>query len=150
MKFVWNYEFWLSLSYEIYKIKNSCTKTKTKNQTKSLVVSFGISKNMVGAVLFVHFLNIVVLIWSCSSLIWHHCQWNHTTLCSIFPLVVTNTNNGYFSCFMHAIIASMRLPFFKILSNFLHFCQNFQTFSPFWPFFWKIARLPLSSRIGPD
>ena len=42
---------------------------------------------------------------------------------------------AYSSCFIHAIVARMRLPFFKIFSNFVHFCLNFQIFYPFCPFF---------------
>ena len=41
----------------------------------------------------------------------------------------------YSSYFMHAIAACMRLPFFKIFSNFVHFCPNFQIFCPFLLFF---------------
>ena len=55
---------------------------------------------------------------------------------------------AYSSCFMHAIVACMRLPFFKMFSNFLHFRPNYQIFCPFLPFFWKIACMPLLSRIG--
>ena len=43
-------------------------------------------------------------------------------------------STAYSSCFMHVIVASMRLPFFKIFSNFVHFCRNFQIFCPFLPF----------------
>ena len=59
---------------------------------------------------------------------------------------------------MHAIVACMRLPFFKIFSNFAHFWPNFQIFCPFsppppffffLPFFWKISCMPFHSRIGP-
>ena len=48
-----------------------------------------------------------------------------------------------------AIIARNHLPFFKMFSNFVHFCPNFQIFCLFLPFFWKIARMPLLSRISP-
>ena len=41
----------------------------------------------------------------------------------------------YSSCFMQAIIARTRLPFFKIFSNFVHFDPNFQIFCPLFPFF---------------
>ena len=64
-----------------------------------------------------------------------------------------NICRAYSSCFMHAIVACMRLPFFKLLSNFVHFCPNFQIFCPFHsflPFFWKITLMSLLSRIGPD
>ena len=60
------------------------------------------------------------------------------------------TSRAYSSCFMHAIVARLRLAFFKVFLNFVHFCPNFQIFCPFLPFFWKIARMPLLSRIGPD
>ena len=53
-----------------------------------------------------------------------------------------------------------QLTFFKIFSNFTHFCPNFQIFCPplliltclchCCPFFWKIACMPLLSKIGPD
>ena len=60
----------------------------------------------------------------------------------------------YSSCFLHAIVARMRLPFFKIFLNFVHFCPNFQIFCPFFALFsycfWKIARMPLLSKLRPD
>ena len=46
-----------------------------------------------------------------------------------------NASGLYSSCFMHGIVACMRLPFFKIFSNFVHFCPNFQIFWPFLPIF---------------
>ena len=58
-------------------------------------------------------------------------------------------HRAYSSCFMHAIVARMRLPFFKIFSYFVTFCSNCQIIDPFLPFFWKISRMPLVSRIGP-
>ena len=67
-------------------------------------------------------------------------------------------NRAYSSSLLRAIIARSHLPFFKILSNFVHFCPNFQIFCRFLPFyyyfyiflhFWKIARMPLLSRIDP-
>ena len=53
-----------------------------------------------------------------------------------------------------AIMARNHLPFFKLFSSFVHFCPNFQIFCSFLPFFflsffWKIACIPLLSRIGP-
>ena len=42
---------------------------------------------------------------------------------------------AYSSCSMHAIVACMGLPFFKVFSNFVHFCPKFQIFCPFFPFF---------------
>ena len=54
-------------------------------------------------------------------------------------------------------LAVYHLPFFKIFSNFVHFCPNFQIccsflplFNIVFPFFRKIGRMPLLSRIGPD
>ena len=57
---------------------------------------------------------------------------------------------AYSSSLLHAMIARSHLAFFKIFSGFVHFCPNFQIFSPFLPFFGKIARMPLLSRIGPE
>ena len=37
----------------------------------------------------------------------------------------------------------LRLPFFKIFSNFVHFCPNFRIFCPFLPFVWNIACMSL-------
>ena len=78
----------------------------------------------------------------------------------IFFIVHNNftENRAYSSSLLRAIIARSHLPFFKILSNFVHFCPNFQIFCRFLPFyyyfyiflhFWKIARMPLLSRIDP-
>ena len=51
---------------------------------------------------------------------------------------------------MDEIVARMRLPFFKIFSDFAHFSNILPFFSPlFLPFFWKIARMPILSRTGP-
>ena len=50
---------------------------------------------------------------------------------------------------MRAIIARNHLLIFKLFSNFVHFCPNFQIFCPFLPFFGIITRMPLLSRIGP-
>ena len=59
------------------------------------------------------------------------------------------SNQGISSCFIRATVARMKLPFFEIFSNFVHFCLNFLTFCPFLPFFWKIPRMSLLSGIGP-
>ena len=63
---------------------------------------------------------------------------------------------AFCSSLLHAIIAHNHLPFFKTFLNFVYFCLNFQIFCPiltfFYPFlsfFWKIACMPLLSRIGP-
>ena len=53
---------------------------------------------------------------------------------------------AYSSCFMHAIVACMRLPFFQNIFNCFTFLPNF---SNILPFFWKIAHIPILSRIGP-
>ena len=65
------------------------------------------------------------------------------------------------SSLLRAIIAHNHLRFFKIFLNFVHFWAKFQTFHPFlfffnifWGvflrlFFWKIAPIPLLSRISP-
>ena len=55
----------------------------------------------------------------------------------------------YYNCLVHVIIAHNHVPFFKIFSNFVHFCPNFPIFCPFLHFFWKISRMPLLSRIDP-
>ena len=41
------------------------------------------------------------------------------------------TYKAYSSSLLHMIIACNHLPLFKIFSNFIHFCPNFQIFSPF-------------------
>ena len=74
-------------------------------------------------------------------------------------LIKVSVNRTYSSSLLHAIIACNHLPLFKIFSNFVHFCPDSQIFCPFFPvehflsffcpFFWKIARMPLLSRIGP-
>ena len=48
---------------------------------------------------------------------------------------------------MHAIAACMRLPFFKIFSNFIYFCPNFHILSPFCPFSEKTLCMPLLSKL---
>ena len=44
-------------------------------------------------------------------------------------------SRAYSSSLMCAIIARNHLPFFKIFSNFVHFCPNFQYFALFKHFF---------------
>ena len=44
-------------------------------------------------------------------------------------------NRAFSSGSLHAIIAHNHLPFFKVFSNFVHFCPNFQIFCPFLPLF---------------
>ena len=46
-------------------------------------------------------------------------------------------NRAYSSSLLRAIIACNHLPFFKIFSNFVHFCPNFQIFCPFLALFLK-------------
>ena len=61
------------------------------------------------------------------------------------------TNAGPFLAVYCVIMAHNHLPFFKI-SSAVYFCPNFQIFCLFCPlflpFFWKIAPMPLISRIG--
>ena len=66
-----------------------------------------------------------------------------------------NNPNGkrvFSSSLLRAIIAHNDLTFFKIFSNIVHFCPDFQIFCAFLtfflPFFWKITCMPLLSRIG--
>ena len=66
---------------------------------------------------------------------------------------------AFSSSLLHVIIACNHMPFFKLFSNFVHFCPNFQIFClfllffnifhPFLVLFLKIAGVPLLSRIGP-
>ena len=75
----------------------------------------------------------------------------YVLLLDIFPVVAQwgfcKYLKAYSSCFMHAIVTCMRLPFLKIFSNCVHFSPNFQIISTFFwlfpPFFWKIACIPL-------
>ena len=59
-------------------------------------------------------------------------------------------NKAFSSSLLHAITTRNHLPFFKIFSNLIYFCPNFEIFCPFLtffsPFFWKIARTSLLSR----
>ena len=59
---------------------------------------------------------------------------------------------AFSSSLLCAIVAHNHLPFFKIFSNIVHFCPNFQIFflflTFFLPFFWKITCMLLISRIG--
>ena len=43
----------------------------------------------------------------------------------------SHKGRAYSSCFIHVIVERMRLPFFKIFSNFGYFWSNFQKFCPF-------------------
>ena len=71
---------------------------------------------------------------------WHHCR-------------------AFSSSLLHAIISHNHLPFFKIFSNFVHFCWNFRILYSFMPlltfvypvlsFSWKILCMSLLSRKGP-
>ena len=78
------------------------------------------------------------------------------TFCAWFFNKNVSHVRAYFSSFLRATIAHNHLPFLKIFSNFAHFCPNFQIFCPFLTFFfcpfsgifWKIARVPLLSRMG--
>ena len=113
-----------------------------------------------------------------SSLWWRYLwlEWQtiYSTLFPTQPIIITsiafwqplpmhhlqNTvswTRAYSSSLLCVIIARSHLHFFKIFSNFEHFCPNFQIFCPFLPFFplflpvlWKVACMPLPSRIGRD
>ena len=71
--------------------------------------------------------------------------------------VITKPNkpNGvraYSSGLLHVVITYHQLPFFKMFSNFVRFCPNFQIFFPFstfpCPFSKESQSMPLLSRIG--
>ena len=47
--------------------------------------------------------------------------------------IVPSKARAFCSSLLCAIIACSHLPFFKIFSNFVHFCPNFQIFCPFLP-----------------
>ena len=48
--------------------------------------------------------------------------------------------SAFSSCFMYLILVHMRLPFFKVFLNFVHFCPNFLIFCTFLPFFALVER----------
>ena len=78
----------------------------------------------------------------------------HVSVCNIpkylICLRLILPSRAYSSCFMHAIVARIKLPFFKIFSNFVHFRPNFQIVLLFFlPFFWKTAGMPFLSRKSP-
>ena len=56
------------------------------------------------------------------------------------------------SCFVNAIVAHMRLPFFQNIFKFFTFLLKFSNILPFFVLFllflWKIAHISLPSRIG--
>ena len=69
------------------------------------------------------------------------------------PISHTNhyTFRVYSSSLLHVIITGNHLPFFKIFSNFVYFCSNFQIFCPFSMFFalfLKSCIMSFCSRIG--
>ena len=47
----------------------------------------------------------------------------------------SSINRAFSSSLLRAVIARNHLSFFKIFSNFVYFCQNFQICCPFFPFF---------------
>ena len=78
---------------------------------------------------------------------------------ALLMLVVPSYENRYFSQGLWKelnsggakAIKDIHLPFFKMLSNFVHFCPNFQIFCPFFPIFCPFSEklhMPLLSRIG--
>ena len=58
-------------------------------------------------------------IWVCFALNLRNCSSSRTYSCSL----------------LHLIIICNHLPSFKVFSNFVHFCPNFQIICPFLPFF---------------
>ena len=56
---------------------------------------------------------------------------------------------GIFQLFHAGDSRTYEAALFKNMSNFVNFCPNFQIVRPFLPFFWKVARMPLFSKIGP-
>ena len=100
--------------------------------------------------------------------LWSEWQTIYSTLFPTQPIIITsiafwqplpmhhlqNTvswTRAYSSSLLCVIIARSHLHFFKIFSNFEHFCPNFQIFFPFFALFyllWKITHMPLLSRIG--
>ena len=92
---------------------------------------------------------------------WGGLQWNWVIFIANGIIVFLKSRDyicrAFPSSLLCVILASNYLPFFKIFSNFVHFCSNFQIFCPFLtlfppflPFFWKITCMPLLSKIGPD
>ena len=63
-----------------------------------------------------------------------------------------SVSRAYSSCFIHALVACIRLLFFKLFSNFVHICPNFQIFCSFLSFLALFLKkntcMPLLSRIG--
>ena len=53
---------------------------------------------------------------------------------SISCLTGVTSNKAFPSSLLHAIIACIHRPFFKICSNFVYFWQNFHIFCLFYPF----------------
>ena len=73
-----------------------------------------------------------------------------------FRKFLSTFTRAYSSSLLRAIIARNHLLFFKIFSNFGTFLSKFSNILPllpflntFLPFIWKIARMPVLSRIGP-
>ena len=85
----------------------------------------------------------------CSKI--HLSNLSQTALPNMWLLVLTDLINklyhirAYSSSLLCAIITHNHLPFFKIFSNFVHFCQNFKYFA----LFWKDAHMPFLSTVGP-
>ena len=65
-----------------------------------------------------------------------------STICYILHQKKLNCTTTNSSCFMQVIVAHMRLPFFKIFSNFVHFCPKFKIFCPFFTFSEKLHTRP--------
>ena len=71
----------------------------------------------------------------------------------LFFVILKLLRRAYSSSLLRVIIACNHLPFLKIFSNFVYFFSKFSSILPFFnillPFFWKMAPMPLLSRIGP-
>ena len=56
------------------------------------------------------------------------------------------SDRAFSSSLLRAIIVRNHLPFFKVFSNFVHFCPTFQIFCPFLTFFCPFFPLFLKNR----
>ena len=78
--------------------------------------------------------------WHCGSgdtmvLVCHVILQDHVTKGSNNYMGRSPLSRAYSNSLLRAIVARNHLPFFKIFSNFVHFCPNFQIFNPFLPLF---------------
>ena len=87
----------------------------------------------------------IFIFYNFSKLSQKHLWWS-----SFYYWSCRSKSRTYSISLLCAIIARNHMPFFKIFSDFIHFCPNFQIFCLCLLFFWKIARMHLLSRIGPE